>query len=684
METIKLFSLIAFFSMAIGATQAQCVAGEIEVEFSITTDNWGYEAYWELVPEGNGCGDGTIESGGNNAVGCDGGGDQNVQSGGYNNNDVIVEGPWCLATGETYTIHYVDDWGDGGVELTVLIGGIVTEVFEGSDDGNVWSFDVVEPPALDAAVLDIFSYAYTSNNYEPLTGLYSNQGTATITELELQYVLNGASPWTQTFTGLDIESNQTAEFTFTNMMLLSSGLNDVEVSVVSVNGGTDEVSANDSSSKDIELGPGIPNVIDGYLDIDATATIINSPNDGVDTPRDLDFHPTLTRFELWVLNKGTENSGGSTVRFENVGFGDQDSEYEQDGNAWHFMSLPTALAFGENGNFATSPGVYDANHDGGGPFTGPSLWSSVDEIYAEPSGGNGSHLDMLHASPRAQGIAHEVGNAYWVVDGENQDIVRYDFADDHGPGNSYHGDAIIHRYADFEIERDPADHIVSHCVLDKTTGWLYVVDHGNARVLRMDINTGSFDGVPSFGPFEDIQEYQYVSGYDYEVIVDQDLVEPAGIDIIGNRLLVSDHATGEVIAYDLDDSFTELGRIEGAGQGIMGIKVGPWGRVWYVNATTDEVGVLEGNALLIDAVQENLELNLFPNPATDQIRLNLNIPTGQASIQIVSMTGALVESTTMPAMGGMTLSTENYQSGLYIVNLIHNGQLVSRTKFVKL
>lgn len=684
MKTHNIIVLIGLIFLANGSMHAQCEDGEIEVELSITTDNWGYEVYWEILPGGNGCGDGTIAWGGNDAVGCNGGGNQDQVPGGYNDNDLIVEGPWCLTIGESYTLVYVDDWGDGGSDFTVLVSGIILNVFEGSGDGNSWNFSVEEPATLDASVLEIHNYSYTSDSSPLASGEFTNLGSETISELELQVEVNGGNTVVETFSGLNVSSNEVEEFLFTTDMLLSSGVNEVEVTVLSVNGGVDEVPSNNSVSKTVELGPGIPNVIDGYLGIDASVNVINTAAAQVSSPRDLDFHPILSRFELWVLNKGTENSGGSTVRFENAGLGDQSFEWEQDGNAWHFMSLPTGLAFGENENFATSPGVYDANHDGGNPFTGPSLWSSEDDIYAEPSGGNGSHLDMLHASPLSQGIAHEVDNVYWVVDGHNKDLVRYDFAEDHGPGNSYHGDATLHRFSDFEIEKDPNDHIVSHCVLDKETGWLYVVDHGNARVMRLDINSGGFGGVPSFGPFEDVQEYLYVSGYTYEEIISDDLIEPAGIDIIGNRLLVSDHATGEVIVYDVDDSFVELGRIETGTPGIMGIKVGPWGRIWFVNATTDEVGVLEGNPLVVQNISQTVQVHAYPNPTTNYITINVNGAFAQGSIQIVDSRGAVVEQISLAPSGTVTLSTIQYESGLYLVNFLDQRGAISQSKFVKL
>ena len=67
------FSLTAFFG--ISNLFGQCPPGEVEVTIDVTTDTWGYEAYWELHPVGNSCGSATaVFVGGNPTVGCQGGG----------------------------------------------------------------------------------------------------------------------------------------------------------------------------------------------------------------------------------------------------------------------------------------------------------------------------------------------------------------------------------------------------------------------------------------------------------------------------------------------------------------------------------------------------------------------------------------------------------------------------------
>jgi hypothetical protein len=135
------------------------------------------------------------------------------------------------------------------------------------------------------------------------------------------------------------------------------------------------------------------------------------------------------------------------------------------------------------------------------------------------------------------GIAHEVDNVFWVYDDWNNDIVRYDFVDDHGPGADDHADGIVRRYSNIGIEAD--GDIPNHLILDKDTDWLYFVDNGNDRVIRLDINSATnSNGLPGIN--EPLAEHSSMTGFDYEVIIDSDLERPCGIEIFENTLLVGE------------------------------------------------------------------------------------------------------------------------------------------------
>lgn len=669
---MKNYLIAGVFALSMTSVNAQCPGGQSEVTIDISTDAYGYEIYWELVPSGNNCGMGTIFAGGNTAVGCNGGSAQNQTPGGYANNSSFTEGPWCLTDGASYDIIFVDDWGDGGASFTINIGGFPIYSWStgsGAGAGSVYTFVVTPPLAWDLKGESISTYNYVNTGNVDVTGELFNFGSNTITTLDLNYQIDNGSVVTAPLTGLNILPF--TEYTFvhpTAWNALINGTYSLKVWASNPDGNADMDNTNDTIQKSVIVGPGIPNLVDDYIGIIPQQTVIANSSDGILVPRDLDFHPTLVNYELWVVLKSTEADGGKTVKISNAGFGGQAELVQQDDNAWHFMSLPTGIAFSENGNFATSPGVYDSNHDGGVPFTGPALWSSDPLIYAQPSGGNGSHLDMLHESPYSMGIAFESDNIFWVFDGQNNCVTRYDFGIDHGPGNDDHSDGIVRRYSGLGLTEDPAYHVSSHLVLDKSTNWLYIVDTGNDRIVRLDITSGSQTG--TFVSYEGIQEATIYGGYTSEVYISTGLTEPSGIDIIADRMIVSDYATGIIFIYDISGpSAVEVGQIQTGTPGVMGVKFGPDGKIWYVNAITNEVIRLEFNDLTgVDPATPTVNFSVYPNPSnTGNLTLTTDIE-GNYEVTISSITGqnlSIYELNTPTA----DLDISNLSSGQYFIRV---------------
>ena len=129
----KILPIILLF-LTLFAT-AQCPTGETEVTIDVGTDNWGYEIYWELTPTGSACGSAsTIFNGGNSSVGCN---SFNASSGGYADNTIINEGPWCLTDGNTYDIISRDGYGDGGASFAVNIATFPLYTFSAGDRKSV-------------------------------------------------------------------------------------------------------------------------------------------------------------------------------------------------------------------------------------------------------------------------------------------------------------------------------------------------------------------------------------------------------------------------------------------------------------------------------------------------------------------------------------------------------------------
>ncbi len=596
-QLLAVYIIIVSLFVPIIKAAAQCSTGEVEVRLTINTDQYGNELYWQLVPQGNACGTGTIASGGNSLVGCNGGDLQNNPTGGYADNTTINAGPWCLTEGNSYDLFMVDDWDDGANRFTVSINGF--PMYEYTTTGGTggyerFTFDASPPLAYNLGVTAITVPKYVSFGFQGVTGKLKNFSSNTITSLTLNYNVNNGAPVSANLGSLNILPYTEYSFTHPSQWATSdTGECVLKVWATNLNGNADMDLSNDEKSTNVIVLPQVPFLIDQYLLVTPVLTDIATSANGIAVPRDLDFHPDLRRYELWTILKETENTGGKTVTIHNAGKPNQTSQVKQDGNAWHFMSLPTGIAFSDNENFATSPGVYDANHDGGMPFTGPALWSSDPLIYAQPSGLNGSHYDMLHESPYSMGICHEKDNVFWVMDGNSGNVVRYDFGEPHVPGGSYHGDGIIWRYPDVTFVPHATHHIPSHCVLDKNTNQLYIVDLGSQLVLKMDITTGTPGS--SLTPHEATAEYRNYNNPVFSTAINSGLNQPCGIEVFKNRLLVSDYANGDILIYDITGSSTTyLGKVSTGAAGIMGIKVGPDGKIWYVNASQNKVVRIDG------------------------------------------------------------------------------------------
>ena len=338
--------------------------------------------------------------------------------------------------------------------------------------------------------------------------------------------------------------------------------------------------------------------------------IINSPftisviqgieSDGLFKPRDLDFHTLPGRTnELWVINENSasfdQNFGGSTVTYYNAGSNEQWADYRKDSYSGHFMHTASAISFSDNGGFANTLDVQDANGNPNGYFSGCTLWDSDTTIYARINQNGpllGSHWDMVHQSPFSVGIAAETENIYWLFDGYHSTVAKYNFQEphpDHEHGGEDHSDGIVYRYDEINIER--VSGLSSHMVLDNETGYLYICDTGNQRIIKMNTNTGSINY--SLTPYgENIEGYYSMIGVQYETIIDSGLILPTGIDIYENYLIVSDYSNGDVIFYDLDNLGInqELKRLHTDRENdLMSIKVGPDGTIWYVGTNTNEL-----------------------------------------------------------------------------------------------
>ncbi|MCP4806930.1 MAG: hypothetical protein GY913_20940 [Proteobacteria bacterium] len=327
-----------------------------------------------------------------------------------------------------------------------------------------------------------------------------------------------------------------------------------------------------------------------------TRDVIATGQDGLKVPLDLEFNPEAPG-ELWVVNQKDDSV---TILFD-AGTDAQTSTHIIDPYALHFMDAVTAIAFGATGTFGTTQESRNNYGQGqGNDFMGPTLWSSDLEIFGQSNPEAieyltelfgfytdlGSHLDMLHESPLAMGMAWSHDNVYWVYDGFNESIYRYDFQEDHGIGYDDHSDGIMARWVEGEIgyvEGTP-----SHLEYEQSTGFLYIADTENGVVRILDTNSGEQgDNLPKAEP--GTKHYTWV-GADMWTFVDGELHglgKPSGLALTENHLFVTDAATGNLFAFDLEGNLVDWVNPNMAR--IAGVEAVSDEELWLVDADRNQV-----------------------------------------------------------------------------------------------
>lgn len=415
------------------------------------------------------------------------------------------------------------------------------------------------------------------------------------------------------------------------------------------------------------------NELDKYVTGPNTFTVVGNASNNLTSPHDLDFVPGRPG-EWWVLNK--ESGGGSVVIFFDAGKPTQFSQFRRDSHNDHFMANAVAIAMGDNGNFCSAQEIKNTA-SASSTFMGPALWSDDTSIFARINQNNwvsgqplGSHLDMLHQSPYGMGVAHDNGNTYWYFDGYNSNICRYEFSTPHTIGGDDHSDGKIYRYTGVSVTRKP--NIPSHLALDRQNSWLYIVDGGSGKIIRLKTTSGvkgSNLTVPSTAT-EPLAAYESVINATTETVVASGLSMPCGIDYRSGRIIVSDNSDGKIYIYDVTTVPATLkGSISTGAAGIMGVRIDDNNHIWFVNKTTKELVRIDNpNVLGIQKATANvLSFSVFPNPANTNLSVKVDNPSNKLwSIKMTDMAGhVLYSSSTNGSLQNIDAST--YAKGLYLI-----------------
>jgi hypothetical protein len=269
------------------------------------------------------------------------------------------------------------------------------------------------------------------------------------------------------------------------------------------------------------------------------------------------------------------------------------AKLKEDGNSWHFMRRPTAMAWGAGALFASCGEAYTDNYeDVPVPYSGPALWSSDPNIFGvEPKAGqNGTHLDMMHATPYCMGIAWEADNVYWAVNGAAGSLDRYDFHAPHQIGGEDHSDGEVYRYAAGVFQRVPE--VPSHAAFDAERQLVYLADTGNARVLSVDPSTA--ERVGDIMTYEELHGSGEMGGATVTELIPPGVLElPSGLALANDRLFVTDNATSRIYVFDTDGKQLESLDTGLPAGSLAGITLGPDQKVYFTDLKSGRARAVE-------------------------------------------------------------------------------------------
>lgn len=307
--------------------------------------------------------------------------------------------------------------------------------------------------------------------------------------------------------------------------------------------------------------------------------------EGLDTPTDAEFNSDAPE-ELWVINRNS-----SVMIITNPGEADQNDSLRIGSvanNGTHFLAKPAALAFGQPGAMATAQQEDQITQPSTpADFMGPTLWTTDSAIF---EAGHNSHLDMLHNSPLASGIAWEQDNIYWVYDGTHGSLTRYDFVQDHDLGGTDHTDGELQRYADGQLGYQPG--VAAHVVFDPTAALVYAADPANNRVVELNPATGSIGA--AITPNYDGTDQTMIDGSEVRTLIDGNKVEadmamPSGMELHDDILFVTDNATSVIFGFATDGTLIDWLDTGWPAGTLMGIEFDEEGRLYAVDAVGGRV-----------------------------------------------------------------------------------------------
>merc|ERR1711871_666269 len=325
---------------------------------------------------------------------------------------------------------------------------------------------------------------------------------------------------------------------------------------------------------------------------------------GLNNPRDLQFNPAHPSM-LWVANNDTDD-----LTIIDVGLGASSAMTLRDRAPFHYMERISSLAFDTRGYFATCQESRNSYDDLMVPndFMGPTLYdgsfSELVNARAQPCDVDDdsstcyfTHIDMLHETPMCMGIAHDneqdtpFGHVYWLFDGMNGTLNRFDFQEPHGPGSLDHSRASIRRFSDVELTAVRG--VPGHIMMDPHARVLYIADTGAGRVIRIDPDSGRFlrNARREFSIYSSMEAtFEYsIYGCTSQEVVATGIDQPSGLYVDGLYVYVGEHGTGRVLVFEKSTG-RRVSQVQTGAEGLFGLEMDGNGQLWYVDGPGSQVG----------------------------------------------------------------------------------------------
>jgi hypothetical protein len=118
----------------------------------------------------------------------------------------------------------------------------------------------------------------------------------------------------------------------------------------------------------------------------------------------------------------------------------------------------------------------------------------------------------------------------------------------------------------------------------------------------------------------------------------------------------------------------------------MGVKVGPDGKIYFVDRANKRTYMIENTSVLplgiSSIVGSNDLLKIYPNPASTKIAIELGLTVQNAQINVVNVLGENVLTQQIGSSNAASIDIASLTNGLYFIQVKDNNKLFTQ-KFIK-